>query len=656
LKTKNLSYVVIVLLLVGSFTTLGLGKQAAANEQTFNLQFTEPKTSQATIGTSTFSQISMGGIDNTLYVAGEPVLPMYVTTLEFPLGTTVASIDFIPQGIKTMTLPTKIQPAPQAVTQDVENPVAQYIADESIYGSAQYFPDNWFDYSTGGGLNSQGDHTTFVNIRTFPVRYNPGTDTVQYIESAVVKVNTNAPVKPMTFGSGNALIIITPQIFKSEMTKLVTDKTRLGLSTTLVTLEDIYANYTKGYDKPENIKLFIKNAVENMSAKYVLLVGGYKGYLTGNGGKDDANEGVKNWYFPVRYTNLDEGGTEHDPGYVSDLYYADIYNANGSFSSWDSNHDHIYAKWSGIVGKDIIDLYPDVYVSRIACRTAKELNTIVNKIITYESAPADPSWYKRIVLVGGDSFDDRPYGLNVPEGEYSTSYVYNESMRSAGFIATKLYASNKNLSLNDLTPTPTNIKREVTTGCGFLYFDGHGNPLSWNTHWLDMFVWARGQTPGGLNNYQMFAFRNGNKLNVCIVGGCHNSMINISLLWSLTPRSNPKSSYTWVYGQPTLSSWSETMMAVKKGGSIACIGNTGLGYGLVGEQDGLPACIAGLGGYVERTFFKTFNESANKTFGGAWAGAITKYLQKWPGMAQQADCKTVEEWLPLGDPSLVIGG
>ena len=97
-------------------------------------------------------------------------------------------------------------------------------------------------------------------------------------------------------------------------------------------------------------------------------------------------------------------------------------------------------------------------------------------------------------------------------------------------------------------------------------------------------------------------------------------------------------------------------MAKNKGGSIACMGNTGLGYGLIGMLNATPACIQGLGGYVERMFFKSFNESSTKSLGDAWGGAITKYLQKWPGMAQQADCKTVEEWLPLGDPSLVIGG
>lgn len=651
MKTKSLSYVVIVLVLAGSFTALGVGKQAAANEQTFTLQFSEPKTSEITIQNNIYNQISMGS-EYTYYVAGQPVLPMYVRTLEFPLGTTITSIDFIPQGLQTITVPNRILPAPQAVTLDEENPVAQYIADESIYSSAQYFPDNWFDYSTGGGLNNNMQHTMFLSIRTFPVRYNPATSTVQYIQDAQITVNYKLPAQPMTFTSTYKLVIIAPKAWASDLKKLVDDKVKLGITTNLTTLEDIYAKYTTGYDEPENIKLFIYDAAKNWGTQDVLLVGGYKGYLKGRGGRDTVSKGVTNWYLPVRYTDLDEGGSEHDPGFISDLYYADVFTSNGSFSSWDSNHDHVYAKWIG-ASHDIIDLYPDVAVGRIAARNKYELNIMLKKIITYEAAPADPSWFKTVVLVGGDSFDDRPYGINVPEGEYSTSFTYNESLRAAGFTATKLFATNHNKSLDTLTPTPKNIVREVSKGCGFLYFDGHGNPLSWNTHWLDVFAWGSGQTPGGLNAYTMVTLKNKDKLPVCIVGGCHNSMINISLIWSL----DSKDMFTWVYGQPTPRSWSEWLVAKNKGGAIACIGNTGLGYGLVGQtEDGLPACISGLGGFVERTFFQAYNESASdKTLGYSWAGAITKYLHVWPGMAHQADCKTVEEWLNLGDPSLVIG-
>ncbi|DAC72725.1 MAG TPA: hypothetical protein DSN98_03615 [Thermoplasmata archaeon] len=647
MKMKIAAYFVVVLFLIGSITAVGIGKQLTANEKTIAVQFSAPKTTLSAIESNTYIQLNIGNADQALYTAGEPILPMYTTVLEFPLGTIITSVECIPQEIQTMTLPYKIMPAPEPIALNSENPVAVYSADQATYNSAQYFPDNWVDYSTGGGLNSNNQHTTFLSIRTFPARYSPATDTIQYMKNAEVKVSYKNPEKTMTFGSGYQLVIIAPAAFSSELTRLVDHKIAKGINTTLMTIEDIYNQYT-GYDSPEQIKYFIKYALDTWNTQYVLLVGGMNGYLFHQGGKDDANQGTKDWYLPVRYTNLDEGGTEHDPGYISDLYYADIYDSHGNFSSWDSNNDHIYAKWRG-GGKDIIDLYPDLAVGRLPCRNTKEVKLMVDKIITYESTAADPSWFNKIVLVGGDSFDDRP-GSNMPEGEVSTEFVYNESM-AASFTDVQLFATNRNIS-NDFTPTPKNIERVVSAGCGFLYYDGHGSPASWNTHWVDEFTWANGKTPGGTNAYGLIKFRNGDKLPVCVVGGCHNSMLNVSFFWTL----DKSHTQTWTYGVPLPRSWSEWMIMKNNGGAIACMGNTGLGYGFVGTIDGEPACYQGLGGYVERTFFKSYNESSSKTLGDAWVGAITKYLVTWPGMLQQADCKTVEEWIVFGDSSLRIGG
>jgi hypothetical protein len=92
------------------------------------------------------------------------------------------------------------------------------------------------------------------------------------------------------------------------------------------------------------------------------------------------------------------------------------------------------------------------------------------------------------------------------------------------------------------------------------------------------------------------------------------------------------------------------------------LGNTGLGYGAVGESgdldgDGvnLPDTAEAVGGYQEVCFFKTYNDGEN-ILGEVWGGAQSKYLNTFPGMEDQTDCKTVEQWPLIGDPSLVIGG
>ena len=84
-----------------------------------------------------------------------------------------------------------------------------------------------------------------------------------------------------------------------------------------------------------------------------------------------------------------------------------MYNATGGFDSWDSSGDGIYANWGWMAGgkRDYFDMNPEVYVSRLPVANTKELNRMVEKIITYESTgPAAKPWYKNFVGVGGKTF------------------------------------------------------------------------------------------------------------------------------------------------------------------------------------------------------------------------------------------------------------
>ncbi|MCD6573047.1 MAG: peptidase C25, partial [Thermoplasmata archaeon] len=110
---------------------------------------------------------------------------------------------------------------------------------------------------------------------------------------------------------------------------------------------------------------------------------------------------------PVRYSNLVAG----EPGYPCDLYYADIYKEGGEFDDWDSNGNGIFAEWKRAEEneppEDIIDLYPDAAVGRLACRNVKEIRDVVDKIINYENNAYGKEWTKRILVVSGDGFLDQ---------------------------------------------------------------------------------------------------------------------------------------------------------------------------------------------------------------------------------------------------------
>ncbi len=448
---------------------------------------------------------------------------------------------------------------------------------------------------------------------------------------------------PNLLGGEYDMVIIAPAKFSSTLNKLIDHKNSVGINTILKTTEEIYDEYT-GVDKPEQIKYFIKDALDTWEIKYVLLVGGMKSYLYGVS-RDDINQGSKSWYVPVRYcNNIDDW----EPGFISDLYFADIYDSEMNFSSWDSNEDGIYAAW-GIpsVENDVLDLYPDVYVGRLPCRNKIEVSIMVKKIIKYEMTLADPTWFNKMVVVGGENWNDP--GTDWLEGEL----VCNKALSyMPEFSAVKIFASNRDSG--GLVPTKKDIKKTVSEGCGFLLFSGFGNPFNWNTHWPgDFETWT-----GGINCYHLPMLSNKEKLPICIIGGNCLSQFNVTLLATL--RNDP---FMHTMGVPISECFSWRLTRKINGGSIATIGATGASYGLIGNMyddidgDGIddPDCVEGYNGYITREFFDIYNQSVD-ILGETWGGTITKYIDTWPDTWDEIDSKTVQEWVLFGDPSLKIGG
>ncbi|MCX6671131.1 MAG: C25 family cysteine peptidase [Euryarchaeota archaeon] len=606
---------------------------------------------------STFT-VLMQGAPACVYQPGKPVLPMYTTTLQLPFGSIIKDVTIHFDDVKTLLLQEKITVAPDALSQGFSStPSVPTIAEED--DTSDFYPLQWIAYFTGGGLNENSEHVTFFTLRVFPVRYNWATDTLLYLDSCDITITYDAPAhSPFPSQAKNDLVIICPVQFFLPLLRLAEHKNMVGVRTKIITLAEIYRTYP-GYDRPEQIKYCIKDVVENLGTTYVLLVGGLKSHLVGKP-RDNINTGTRDWHLPVRYSNLWDDDDVYDPGFISDLYYADIYDSQGKFCTWDSFGDEVYGGWShsATLGSpnypsDQIDFYPDVYLGRLPCRNIAEVHTIVKKIIAYEKKSADPSWFKKIVVVGGDPYDDQ--GTNYPEGELigekAVSYM-------TGFEPRKLFSSNRQIN-PDFTPLSQNIIREINEGCGFLFFDGHGGPSWWNTFWPGEFD-ALIQN-GGLRIYQFSQLQNGEKLPVCIVGGCHNNLFNVSLLSTITDLRNRR--FMWSNGVPIPDCWGWSLTVKTNGGAIATIGNTGLGLEAGGEVgdlngDGInePDCVESLCGYLETQFFKGYQVNHIDILGKNWCHSIAEYLRIYPGMDKWSDAKTLEQWVLFGDPSLKIGG
>ena len=422
------------------------------------------------------------------------------------------------------------------------------------------------------------------------------------------------------------LLIITPKIFQDELQPLVIHKNTIGLGTKLVTLSEIYHQmYWEGRDKAEKVKYFIKSAMEEWGVHYILLVGG------------KSSQFQPTWYCPVRYVSMVD---DWDDGYLSDLYFADIYDINGNFANWDSDNDGIYGEWYiGETAQDIdIDLIPDVAVGRLPCRSQREARIMVPKIITYESIVFSQPWFSTMLVAAGDTYPEKN---NANWTGYEGEYYGDRAIENmSGFSATRLYTSDGTFT------NKKDVIREFHNGWGFVYLVGHGSPKQWGNNAPNGTEFIQGP-----NSNDMWRFRNKDKLPVCVVSGCHNSQFDVCL------RRVFNASTRWKQeGIPEC--WSERILREPTGGAIAAIGCTGLGY----TKEDKTSFKGGIN-ELETAFFHAYGQNHVTVLGDTWAAAVTWYVQIYPVEWNTSalgdswiDAKVIQSWALLGDPSLQIGG
>ena len=419
-------------------------------------------------------------------------------------------------------------------------------------------------------------------------------------------------------------MIISPKKFERALQPLVCHKEKHGIPTYLATLDEVYEKmYWQGRDQAEKIKYYIKNAIENWGIEYVLLVGGKNGQS-------------KNWNLPARYINL---ANDYEAYILSDLYFADIYDNDGNFSSWDPDMDGVYAEW--LIGEqpedNYIDIHPDIAVGRLATRNVLEVKIVVEKIINYENTAYNKSWFKNMVAIAGDTY---PQVLNNKwvgyEGEYDTDRAF-ENM--TGFNQIKLYSSQGNLTLK-------NIIKFISNGCGFVYFSGHGSAISWSTHLPNSTAWT-----DSLITYNMISLKNYKKLPICVIGGCHNLQFDVTVfnLFNKTRLGR---------GEAVFECGGEWMTRKIGGGSVATLGSTALGHT---KEDKIS--FTGGTDQIELEFFRQYRKENVDIIGDAWKNAINLYVDTYPvnwvddpTNDSWVDFQIPSTWMLMGDPTLKIGG
>jgi len=443
-----------------------------------------------------------------------------------------------------------------------------------------------------------------------------------------IRITYKESVNPMTFDDVYDMVIIAPSEFSDALQPLIDHKNGHEVETTFKSTEEIYNEYD-AFDEAEEIKYFIKDAIEDWGIDHVLLVGSI-----------DKLPIRTTWFFQRWHQNY------HNETVLSDLYYADIYDSEGNFSSWDSDGDGLYGeKYNRCPGvNDTVDLYPDVNVGRLACEKNNEIVTVVDKIIHYETSAYGESWYNNILLIGGDTFP----GHNGNEGEILNNMV--EQIMS-DFVPIKLWTS-------DGTFTPRKLNQAINGGAGFVDYSGHGFEKGIATHPPDDESWV------SYGNLNLLGALNGHKLPIIFFDACLTARLDFNLSDLISSVSVPVSRNPNPFPnvlsreslprilQPLVTSSKKLPLLdtlvpcfawnwVKKdnGGAIATIGATRTAFG--GIDSGA--------GKMSLEFFSAYENS--ETLGQMMTQAQTEYITDVP-----YDAFTVEEFILLGDPSLKIGG
>lgn len=598
--------------------------QSGIETITFSKHFSSPIIDE----NEEYAKINMQEENSCITRPGEPRLPVFTKTFEFSWGTEITDIKCTTSNVETKSIEKKVEPVPSRQSINDNSPIKKEI-DQKIYSSNTPYPTNWFSYTQGAGLNKNGKRVLYLSIHTYPVQYIPLENAIKHIDN----IQTTITYKEPEITNANAdtkydLVIITPSQFSSSLTPLINHKNSHKMNTTLKTIEDIY-NEFDGRDEQEQIKYFIKYAIEEWNTKYVLLIGDIE-------------------KLPIRTTDAYPWTGHHGNGILCDLYYADIYDETFNFCSWDANDNDVFgeAEYVGFppepVGNiDDVDLYADVDIGRIPCTTEGELTSIVSKIITYEEATYNQIWFKKIILAGGDTF---------PLSKFSPPFIYEGEITNKkvgqqlpGFEQVKLWSSKYNLNA-------FSFNKAIKKGAGFVSYAGHGFEHGWGTYRPNAIRSKMGILQPLYYTPFIKYIRNEHKLPIIFFDACLTAKLDFNItdlkdyygaVATLFNLLLPRARYTPSDHIPCFA-W--CFLREENGGSIATIGATRSAYTYV-DKDGVYAGA----GYLDVHFFKAYEEGV--TLGEMLTQAQSDYIN-YVGK----DFFTIEEFILLGDPSLKVGG
>jgi len=296
--------------------------------------------------------------------------------------------------------------------------------------------------------------------------------------ASALRSDTPAASAPMVTGSASLdpasgvyadYVIITTAAIRAASTRLtafVSMKQAQGFAP-LVVDETTWGGGT-GDTAANSIRSWLAANYASMGTKYVLFIGS----------GDPATSAVPmKMVWPRR-------GQSSDTSCPTDYFYADL------TGSWDLNGNGFYGEYNGDSAAGGVDLAQEVIVGRIPYYgVIADLDTILLKIINYETATGDLSWRRKGLIAAAISNyanEDRT-GYAAVNGSEWGNYCKADIFTAAGATSSRGYEKSGLAPVGaacEFALSRDNLISQWNGGCGFLTWWGHGsNTGAYRKYW-----------------------------------------------------------------------------------------------------------------------------------------------------------------------------
>ena len=417
------------------------------------------------------------GVDGEV---GNPALPFKGYFVEVPTGI-LPKLEILDDSAATITISAKVAPKQPPAIDSVNTP-PPFTMNDASYAADLWWPAQPAEIARVGFM--RGHHVVFVKVH--PLQYNPAKGELRTHQSLRLRiafdpsldatrvrgaaeisnpefeemvqrlvVNYSAP----TFSNRTALeateapgadyLIIVDDALKTAVDPLAAWKTQKGYSVKIAKKSEVGTT-------PDSIKSYLQNAFNTWQPvpSYLLLVG------------DQAN-------IPSYPVSPDAYGD----AFISDLPYSLLQGT---------------------------DYWPDITMGRLSCNTLASCNTVVGKILKYDSNPDTGSWYNSTLVAAyfqdedANCVEDRWFfetGANVYQymknsvghsmltsfvtGNSCTSYAYSSDSYPHRLAHPASIPSDLAAMFLSSSAATAAITSAIQSGVGLVQHRDHGEEIGW---------------------------------------------------------------------------------------------------------------------------------------------------------------------------------